>query len=70
MIPNHLLGTTPTVEALRPKSPTQLREEAEHRHGTVSSGAAAAVRVVAMDAKDATVAVVVVVVVLLAVVVA
>jgi len=26
-----LLGTTPQIEALRPKSPTQLREEAERR---------------------------------------
>ncbi len=31
LLPNHLLGTTPQVEALRPKSPTQLREEAERR---------------------------------------
>ncbi|KAL1507424.1 hypothetical protein AB1Y20_015998 [Prymnesium parvum] len=31
LIPNHLLGTTPIIEALRPKSPTQLREEAERR---------------------------------------
>uniref|UniRef100_A0A7S0NXZ0 Uncharacterized protein n=1 Tax=Calcidiscus leptoporus TaxID=127549 RepID=A0A7S0NXZ0_9EUKA len=31
MLPNHLLGTTPTIESLRPKSPTQLREEAERR---------------------------------------
>ncbi|KAL3917641.1 MAG: hypothetical protein SGPRY_006326, partial [Prymnesium sp.] len=31
VISNHLLGTTPTIEALRPKSPTQLREEAERR---------------------------------------
>jgi len=30
-LPNHLLGTTPQIEALRPKSPTQLREEAERR---------------------------------------
>ena len=30
-IPNHLLGTTPAIESLRPKSPTQLREEAERR---------------------------------------
>jgi len=31
-LPNHLLGTTPQIESLRPKSPTQLREEAERRH--------------------------------------
>ena len=31
MLPNHLLGTTPLIESLRPKSPTQLREEAERR---------------------------------------
>ena len=30
-LPNHLLGTTPLIESLRPKSPTQLREEAERR---------------------------------------
>jgi len=40
MLPNHLLGTTPEIESLRPKSPTQLRDEASkkilkevrHRH--------------------------------------
>jgi N6-adenosine-specific RNA methylase IME4 len=32
-LPNHLLGTTPLIESLRPKSPTQLREEAERRQG-------------------------------------
>jgi len=31
MVSNHLLGTTPNIESLRPKSPTQLREEAERR---------------------------------------
>jgi len=31
MHPNHLLGTTPQIEGLRPKSPTQLREEADRR---------------------------------------
>ena len=31
MLPNHLLGTTPLIESLRPKSPTQIREEAERR---------------------------------------
>jgi len=31
LLSNHLLGTTPQIEALRPKSPTQLREEAERR---------------------------------------
>ena len=31
LLPNHLLGTTPLIESLRPKSPTQLREEAERR---------------------------------------
>lgn len=31
MLPNHLVGTTPQIESLRPKSPTQLREEAERR---------------------------------------
>jgi len=31
MLPNHLLGTTPQIESLRPKSPTQLREDAERR---------------------------------------
>ena len=30
-LPNHLLGTTPQIEALRPKSPTQLREDAQRR---------------------------------------
>jgi hypothetical protein len=32
LLSNHLLGTTPQIESLRPKSPTQLREEAERRH--------------------------------------
>jgi len=32
VLPNHLLGTTPLIESLRPKSPTQLREEAQRRH--------------------------------------
>ena len=27
MLPNHLVGTTPQIEGIRPKSPTQLREE-------------------------------------------
>ena len=31
LLPNHLVGTTPLIESLRPKSPTQLREEAERR---------------------------------------
>ena len=31
VLPNHLVGTTPLIESLRPKSPTQLREEAERR---------------------------------------
>jgi hypothetical protein len=31
ILSNHLLGTTPQIESLRPKSPTQLREEAERR---------------------------------------
>ena len=31
MLPNHLNGTTPLIESLRPKSPTQLREEAQRR---------------------------------------
>ena len=31
VLPNHLLGTTPRIESLRPKSPTQLREEAQRR---------------------------------------
>jgi N6-adenosine-specific RNA methylase IME4 len=30
-LPNHLLGTTVEIESLRPKSPTQLREEATAR---------------------------------------
>ena len=30
-LPNHLVGTSPEIESLRPKSPTQLREEAEVR---------------------------------------
>ena len=30
-LPNHLVGTTPQIESLRPKSPTQLREEAERK---------------------------------------
>ena len=30
-LPNHLLGTTPLIESLRPKSPTQCREENERR---------------------------------------
>lgn len=30
-LPNHLLGTTAEIEALRPKSPTQLREEASKK---------------------------------------
>jgi len=32
MLPNHLVGTTPVIESLRPKSPTQLREEAQRRN--------------------------------------
>ena len=31
VLPNHLVGTTPLIESLRPKSPTQLREEAQRR---------------------------------------
>ena len=31
ILPNHLVGTTPLIESLRPKSPTQLREDAERR---------------------------------------
>ena len=31
VLPNHLLGTTPLIESIRPKSPTQLREEAQKR---------------------------------------
>ena len=31
ILPGHLVGTTPLIESLRPKSPTQLREEAERR---------------------------------------
>ena len=27
LLPNHLNGTTPQIEGIRPKSPTQLREE-------------------------------------------
>jgi len=31
ILANHLVGTTPLIESLRPKSPTQVREEAERR---------------------------------------
>ena len=31
LLPNHLNGTTPQIEGIRPKSPTQLREEAERK---------------------------------------
>jgi len=31
ILPNHLLGTNPVIESLRPKSPTQVREDAERR---------------------------------------
>ena len=31
VLPAHLNGTTPLIESLRPKSPTQLREQAERR---------------------------------------
>jgi hypothetical protein len=31
ILSNHLNGTTPQIESLRPKSPTQLKEEAQRR---------------------------------------
>ena len=34
ILPNTLVGTTPLIESLRPKSPTQLREQAERRQRT------------------------------------